>query len=124
MLAALGALAALVFGAAVTLALLVVGDLTRAPGALAGGVPFPVLAAVATATAAGVGACVGLAAVPARVASRGGRATFAAGSALVAVAALFALPTMLACYTWPAAAAALVGAGALFRRAVRGPGRE
>ena len=94
---------------------------TRLPHGLTGAAP-PGLAFVLVLLSLGaIGWNLGRAVVPARVVASKDHPRFAAGSALLSLGVVFALPSPMACITWPIAAGALAGAAYLILPALRAP---
>lgn len=112
------ALASLLVGAMLLFAVIVADDALRAPNGLSGGLSgLLLLVPVCSVTA--FGGLLGRALVPARVLDAGNAVGLAAGSALIALALLLAVPTPLALFTWPAAAVVMALGLALLRRGLR-----
>lgn len=117
---ALATTLALLFAAGSTSLLLLTQESMHTPGgvgdgALAGCVIVFLVSVFA------MGASLGLAVVPKRVAERGHARAFSLAMGLAVTGLLFAYPTPLLCFTGPIAGLMLIGAGALFVRTWRAP---
>ena len=113
------ALGCALLGAAALFGWILWDESTRLPHGFAGDAS-PALAFVVVLLSLGaVGWNLGRAVAPARVVESKDHPRFAAGRALLSIGVVFALPSPMACITWPIAAVALAGAAYLIVSALR-----